>query len=137
MLNKATAILKQHKDLFIYLILGVATTIINFAAYYPLLNVLKLSATISNITAWTISVLFAFLTNKPFAFKSKNWSLNVLAPEFLKFVSCRIGSGILETAFLALTVDFLHWNGNVMKLLISVVVVAVNYVASKYFVFRK
>lgn len=137
MLNKAIALLKKHKNLIVYLVLGVATTAVNFAVYYPLLNLLKISATASNIIAWTVSVLFAFLTNKPFAFKSTNWSFNIMLPEFIKFLGCRIGSGIMETVFLMLTVDILLWNGNVMKLLISVAVVIANYVASKYFVFRK
>ena len=137
MVKKAVTILKRHKDLLIYLLLGVATTVVNFVVYYPLLNIFKFSATFSNVLAWSLSVIFAFLTNKPFAFKSMNWSLRILLPEFVKFLSCRVGSGILETAFLALTVDILLLNGNIMKVLISVVVVIANYVSSKYFVFRK
>ena len=58
-------------------------------------------------------------------------------PELGKFVGCRIGSGALETAFLFLTVDVLHWSGNWMKLIIAVVVIIVNYLGSKLLVFRK
>lgn len=137
MLNKAHELLRKHRDLIIYLILGAATTAVNFAVYYPLLNILRLSATVSNVVAWVVSVLFAFVTNKPLAFKSMDWSAKVTLPEFVKFVGCRLGSGALETLFLTITVDVLSWNGNIMKLFISVIVVIANYVASKYFVFQR
>lgn len=127
----------KHKDFVVYLLLGALTTLVNFLVYFPLLNICNLSAAIANVVAWLISVLFAFLTNKPFAFKSKDWSMEVLIPEFAKFIGCRIGSGIIETLFLMLTVDLLMWNGNIMKILISIFVVVTNYIASKYFVFRK
>ena len=135
--KKLRELLIKYNDLIVYLILGVLTTLVNYAVYFPLHNILSWSASVSNVIAWSVSVLFAFVTNKPLAFKSREWSLNVTIPEFAKFVGCRVGSGLLETAFLMLTVDFLLWNGNIMKLLISIAVVLINYFASKFFVFRK
>ena len=135
--KKLKELLIKHNDLIVYLILGVLTTLVNYAVYFPLHNLLSLSASVSNVFAWLVSVLFAFLTNKPLAFKSTDWSLKVTVPEFIKFVGCRVGSGLLETLFLLLTVDLLVWNGNIMKLIISVAVVLINYFASKFFVFRK
>lgn len=137
MLNKLYELLRKYRDLIIYLLLGVGTTAVNFAVYYPLLNICGFSATVSNVVAWFASVLFAFATNKPLAFKSTDWSLRVTLPELIKFLGCRVGSGIFETLFLAITVDILLWNGNIMKILVSVFVVIANYIASKYFVFRK
>ena len=87
--------------------------------------------------AWVAAVAFAFLTNKPFVFKSHDWSAKVVWPELTKFVGCRIGSGILETLFLLVTVDILRWNGNWMKLITSVLVVILNYFGSKFLVFAK
>ena len=127
----------KYSDLIIYLILGVLTTIVNFVVYFPLHNYLSMSASVSNIIAWVVAVLFAFLTNKPWAFKSNDWSAKVAIPEFVKFVGCRIGSGLLETLFLLVTVDFLLWNGNIMKIVVSIAVVIINYFASKFLVFRK
>jgi len=60
-----------------------------------------------------------------------------VGPELTKFVGCRIGSGVLETLIIAVTVDLLHWNGNIMKLLVSILVVILNYFGSKLLVFRK
>jgi putative flippase GtrA len=61
----------------------------------------------------------------------------VVLPELTKFVGCRVGSGVLETAILFVTVDCLQLNGNVIKLIVSVLVVILNYFGSKLLVFRK
>ena len=70
-------------------------------------------------------------------FKSHDWSAKTVVPELTKFVGSRIVSGVLETAIIFVTVDVLGWNGNVMKLVTSVLVVIFNYVASKLLVFKK
>lgn len=116
---------------------GVLTTVVNYMVYLPCYNWLGLSATVSNMIAWAASVAFAFLTNKPFVFKSHDWSAKTVWPELTKFVGTRLGSGILETAVIFATVDLLNWNGNIMKLAVSVFVVIINYVGSKLLVFRK
>ena len=137
MQNNFLAWLRRKHELIVYLILGVATTVVNFLIYYPLYNYLCLSATLSNAIAWCVSVLFAFCTNKPLAFRSTDWSYPVVFSELVKFIGCRIGSGLFETLLLWFTVDLLLWNGNIMKLIASVFVVLSNYFASKYLVFRK
>jgi putative flippase GtrA len=111
--------------------------VVNYLVYLPLYNWVSLSATASNAIAWVFAVAFAFLTNKPFVFRSFDWSWKTVGPELAKFVSCRIGSGLLETAAIFLTVDLLHWNGNIMKLILAVVVVILNYIGSKLLVFKK
>ena len=137
MIDKIRALLVKYQDVISYLIFGVLTTVVNYVVYLPLYNGLGLSGTVSNAIAWAVSVAFAFLTNKPFVFKSHDWSWKTVGPELTKFVGCRIGSGLIETALIFLTVDLLHWNGNVMKLILSVVVVILNYIGSKLLVFKK
>ena len=95
------------------------------------------SAAASNAVAWVAAVAFAYLTNKPFVFRSHDWSMKTVLPELAKFVGCRVGSGVLETLILMVTVDILGWNGFVWKLVTSVLVVVLNYFASKFLVFRK
>ena len=63
--------------------------------------------------------------------------MKVVLPELTKFIGCRVGSGLVETAIIFVTVDLLGWNGNVIKLITSILVVVLNYVASKLLVFRK
>lgn len=137
MFQKLKALLIRHYDLLAYLFFGVLTTAVNYAVYLPCYNWWGLSAGISNVIAWVAAVAFAFLTNKPFVFKSHDWSPKVLIPELVGFLGCRVGSGVLETALVSVTVDWLGWNGNWMKLFTSVLVVILNYIGSKLLVFRK
>ena len=137
MFQKILNLIKKHWDILSYLFFGGLTTVVNYIVYYPLYNTLELSATASNAIAWVAAVAFAYLTNKPFVFKSNDWSAKVVLPELSKFVACRIGSGFAETAIIFITVDLLNLNGNIMKLITSILVVILNYIASKVVVFRK
>lgn len=137
MFQKIKALVIKHYDILAYLFFGALTTVVNYIVYLPCYNLLHISGAVSNIIAWVFAVAFAYLTNKPFVFKSSDWSAKVVWPELAKFVGCRIGSGLFETLFILVTVDWLHWDGNWMKLITSVLVVIINYVASKLVVFRK
>ena len=131
------ALIEKYYDILVYLVFGVLTTAVNYIVYLPCYNLLGFSATISNMIAWVVAVAFAYLTNKPFVFRSHDWSAKTVVPELTKFVGSRIFSGALETGIIFVTVDCLLWNGNIMKLITSVLVVILNYVASKLLVFRK
>lgn len=131
------AIFKKYEAVISYLFFGVLTTVVNYVVYLPCYNLLGLSAAVSNVIAWVGAVAFAYLTNKPFVFKSHDWSAKTVLPELAKFVGCRVGSGVLETLIILVTVDFLRLDGNVMKLITSVLVVILNYFGSKLLVFRK
>jgi len=137
MIEKIRAFVEKHWDMVSYLFFGVLTTAVNYLVYLPLYNLLGISAAVSNIIAWVAAVVFAYVTNKPFVFKSHDWSMKTVLPELGKFVGCRAASGGLETVLILLTVDILGWNGNIWKLIISVLVVILNYVSSKLLVFRK
>ena len=128
-------LLIKYQDVIAYLVFGVLTTVINYVVYIPCYNLLGFSGAASNAVAWVVAVAFAFLTNKPFVFKSRDWSAKVLLPELTKFLGCRIGSGLLETVIIFVTVDCLNWNGNWMKLFTNVMVVVLNYLGSKLLVF--
>ena len=130
-------LIDKYYDILVYLVFGVLTTAVNYIVYLPCYNLLNFSATVSNMIAWVVAVAFAYLTNKPFVFRSHDWSAKTVVPELTKFVGSRIFSGALETGIIFVTVDLLLWNGNIMKLVTSVLVVILNYVASKLLVFRK
>ena len=137
MLQKIRNLIQKYWDILSYLFFGVLTTVVNYLVYLPCYNLLHLSASISNVIAWVAAVAFAYLTNKPFVFKSHDWSWKTVGPELAKFVGCRVGSGLIETAIIFVTVDLLQFNGNIWKLFTSVLVVIINYVGSKLLVFRK
>ena len=137
MLQKLRQLTIKYWDILSYLFFGGLTTVVNYLIYLPCYNWLHLSAAVSNVIAWVVAVAFAYLTNKPFVFKSHDWSAKTVVPELTKFVGCRIGSGLLETAIIFVAVDWLRGNGNLWKLVTSVLVVILNYIASKLLVFRK
>lgn len=136
-MKKLRSLMENHWEVLVYLFFGGLTTVVNYLIYLPCYNWLSVSSAVSNMIAWGVAVAFAYLTNKPFVFRSHDWSMKTVLPELTKFVACRVGSGVLETAILLVTVDWIHWNGNIMKLVTSVLVVVLNYVGSKLLVFRK
>ena len=136
-MKKIQELIKKHWDIISYLFFGCVTTLVNYVVYYLLYNGAQLSGAYSNGIAWAVAVAVAFLTNKPFVFKSHDWSAKTVRPELVKFVGSRIGSGLLETVMIYITVDWLGLNGNIIKLLTSVIVMVLNYVASKWLVFKK
>lgn len=136
-MQKFVDLVKKYWDVITYLFFGVLTTVVNYIVYIPVYNMLGLSAAVSNAIAWVAAVVFAYLTNKPFVFKSHDWSMKTVIPELSKFVGCRVASGVAETVILLVTVDLIGWNGNVWKLVTSVLVVVLNYFASKLLVFKK
>ena len=128
----------KYKEVFMYLIFGVLTTLINLFTYYiltsTLLNVSNaVELQIANIIAWIVGVLFAFFTNKRFVFESKNkdWS------EFFKFIGARITTLLMELVIMYVSVSLLHFNDKLMKLIAQVVVIVSNYIFSKLVVFKK
>lgn len=137
MLNQFRSLWEKYRSILIYLIFGVLTTAVNYLVYIPCLKLLGLKASVSNVIAWCVAVLFAFLTNKPFVFESKDWSAKTVVPEFTKFVGTRVASCLMETVILMVAVDMLGWNGVIWKLVTSVIVVILNYIGSKLLVFRR
>jgi putative flippase GtrA len=136
-MDKIKGFLNKYRDILLYLVFGVLTTVVNYLVYYPMYNWANLPAAACNAAAWVAAVGFAYLTNKPLVFASHDWSINTVLPELGKFLGCRIGSGLLETAIIWITVDVLNLDGNIMKLITSVVVVILNYIGSKFLVFKR
>ena len=136
-MDKIIQLVKKYWSIISYLFFGAVTTLVNMVVYYLCYHLWGISSDLSTIIAWVLSVLTAFLTNKPFVFGSHDWSPKVLLPEAGSFFGCRLGSGILELVLMHITVEMLGWPGMLMKLLVNVIVVILNYVASKLLVFRK
>ena len=150
-MNTLKNLIIKYKELIIYGVFGVGTTLVNFLTY-KLFNVLLGVEyyLVSNIIAWFVSVVFAYITNKLFVFESKSWDVRVVAKEVSSFFTVRVFSFLAEEAGLFLLVDILGMkdfsvdifgfaiSGNMIsKLVLAVFVVAMNYVFSKFVIFRK
>ena len=125
-----------NKEIILYVIFGVLTTIVNLIAYYLFSNIININYLISNAIAWIISVVFAYITNKFFVFNSSYINKDVIIEEFIKFMNCRLISGLSEVVLLFLFVDLLLMNDIVAKLIIGVLVALINFIFSKVFIFK-
>lgn len=137
MIEKGMELLKKYKSFIMYAIFGVLTTVINLASYYVLYNMLHWSNLASTALAWLIAVIFAFATNKKWVFDSQSMEWKVLLYELVTFFACRLATGVLDMVVMFVAVDVMAWNEMLWKLLSNVIVIILNYVASKLVIFKK
>ena len=130
-----------------YLFFGVLTTIVSYVSFGVALGICgEDNALWANVISFIAAVLFAYITNKLFVFNSKSWRWSVLKKEFPSFIGGRLFSFGLEEVGLWLCVDiftvgrYALWGISgvmIAKIILSFVAVAVNYVLSKFLVFRR
>lgn len=124
--------MRIEKELFWYVVFGILTTVVNILVYFVFTR-LGVNYLISNVLAWFFSVLFAYVTNRRWVFESK--SSNILK-ECGLFFSGRIFSGVVDTGLMWLFIDVLAIGDLISKIVIQIVVVVLNYVISKWVVFK-
>ena len=136
-----------NRETLSYLLFGVLTTIVNYITFmgvFILYN--KSSALVSNMAAFIVATIFAYITNKIWVFKSDIWSLNILKLKIKTFLSARIFSFLLEQVGLFLCINvfkiedysFLGINGVIIsKVVLSFIAVIINYGLSKLFIFKE
>lgn len=125
-----------NKETISYVFFGALTTFVNLGAYWICTHV-GIDYRISNTIAWVLAVAFAYVTNKLFVFESKSWKGSVVIKEVIGFVGARLLSFVFETGFLIFTVEILKMNDFIAKCVASIFVLIMNYVASKFFIFKK
>lgn len=118
-----------------YVAVGAVTTLISISAFAICYRKCKMSTVASNIISWIAAVAFAYVANKIFVFRSPSWELAVVMKELTGFVSARLLTLGFDIAFVYVTVDKLHWNDIFSKICSNVVVLILNYIASKLFIF--
>ena len=127
----------KFKPIIMYGIVGCMATAINIGVYLLCYKLLCITNVISNILAWIISVLFAFIANKLFVFESKDLSRFVFLNELLKFVLARLSTGLIDILIMFITVDVMGLNAAVWKVVSNIIVIIGNYILSKFLVFSK
>ena len=139
MIEKIKELCKKYEEIIIYLIVGVMTTIVSWAAAFLgklLLDVdVSWQNTLNNTISWMGGVLFAYPLNRKWVFKSKNPKI---LKEFLGFASSRVSTLIMDIVIMWLTVNVIGMNYWIAKIFISSVIVTIaNYVFSKLLIFKK
>ena len=132
-----TELIKKYKSLILYAVFGGLTTLVNMAAYWLCYEVLGIPNTVSTGIAWFLAVCFAFITNKLWVFDSKSFDAKTLKHEIPTFFGARIATCLLDVAIMYLAVDVMHWTPIVWKLISNVIVIVLNYIASKLLIFKK
>lgn len=130
--------LKLTKEIFVYIIVGILTTIVGLVVYYGLtFTVLNaddpLQLQVANILMWIVAVTFAYVTNRKFVFESKN---EKVIREALSFYGARIVTLLVDMGLMFLFVSLLKFDDRIVKLMVQVVVIVLNYVFSKFLVFH-
>lgn len=151
------------REIITYIIFGVLTTAVNLVTFYIFKKIfisigwegvfnkllgsagwdkaLKLLGSGTDyldatVIAWTVAVIFAFVTNKLIVFESKSWNPAVAGKEFVGFIGARLFSLLVELVFMFVMVTLLKWNDFVAKFIVQVIVVILNYVFSKLLIFK-
>lgn len=127
----------KYKEILMYLIFGVLTTVVNIVSYFLLARILHIDTVVSTVIALILSILFAYITNKIFVFESKTNTAKELLKEIISFFGCRAFTGILDVAFMYITVEVFNLNDMIMKIISNIVVIIVNYIFSKLIIFKK
>ena len=136
-MEKLKQLWKRHKELILYVFFGGCTTLINIISYFACRELMHLPVVPADVLAWLVSVIFAYVTNKLFVFESKSWRLMLVLKEGAAFLAARVFSLGVDVAMLYVTVTVLGWWELPMKVLANVVVIVINYIFSKWIIFRK
>ena len=127
----------QYKEVINYLVFGVLATIVNFIAYFIFAKIFKIDEVLSSGLSWLVAVLFAYTTNKIFVFESKTKTIKEFLKEMISFFLARVLSGILcDVGTFAVMVRVFKINDIFSKIVTQVMVVILNYILSKFFVFK-
>lgn len=140
----------KTREIVTYLFWGGLTTVVSWGSYWYFSSAIGLlipenvywTVTLANILSWLCAMAFAFVMNKRFVFCSRSWAAKVVLPELAKFTAARLATGLLEIAAVPILVrigldqTLFGVEGMAAKILVSVIVVALNYVFSKLFIFK-
>lgn len=131
--NKIFRFYLKHEEMINYLIAGGLTTFISIFSYYLLRFIIN-DYYINTALSWIIAVTFAFIVNKVYVFKSKNENKT---KQYIKFTGSRIATLLIELLLMFIFVKLLKINDMIVKIFIQVIVIVLNYILSKLYVFKK
>ena len=130
--NVITKIYKKYQEIINYLIVGFLTVLVTIIAYAIFTKIFHIYYVISNILSWIIAVLFAYYANSKYVFDG-----NMSKKEIIEFYKYRILSLIVDLILMYLLVDILLINDLISKMIVQIIVIVLNYIFSKYLIFKK
>ncbi len=130
-------IYRKYEEIINYLIVGVLTTLISVLSYALFAKVFHIHYMVSNIISWILSVLFAYITNKKYVFKSTVIEKKAVLKEMIDFFKYRILSFLIDVSLMYMFVSLLKVDDMISKVLVQILIIILNYVFSKIFVFKE
>lgn len=128
---------KKYKEILLYLIFGGLTTVVSIVIYWLLTEVLPMDPLAANIISWIGAVTFAYGTNRTWVFESRASGTGQILKEAASFYGGRLITLGLEELMLLVGIRLLELPNMPVKLVAQVLVIVLNYVISKLFVFHK
>ena len=126
----------KYKDYLYYCIFGILTTLVNILTYWLMAHPFGLRTVPSSVIAWIVAVSFAYITNRTWVFHSEAYGLVAIVREVIYFFLCRFTTGVMDWVFMFVTVDIMCWNDVWMKFIANLMVIVLNFVASKLIIFK-
>lgn len=134
-MERIKALFNKYRELILYLFFGGCTTLVNIISYY-ICSKIGIGTALGTVIAWVLSVLFAYITNRKYVFESKAFGFAPILRETAGFFLCRLATGLLDLAIMVVFVDYLHFNDMLIKILSNIIVIVLNYIASKLMIFK-
>lgn len=129
--------IEKHKAIISYAFFGICTTLVNIACYGVCARILSISVMISTIIAWIGAVAFAYITNRRWVFHSNRIGIKAIFIEVLIFLGCRLITGIFDVIIMHILVDYFNFNDMITKAISNIIMIVLNYIASKMVIFKK
>lgn len=126
-----------NNDVLRYIFIGGCTTLVNLVSYYILRTATNLNLNVANIISIIAAILFAYFANSILVFRSEANSLQEKLGEFVKFIGARASTMVIEVGGVWLMADVIKMNDYIAKFVIQFIVLVLNYIFSKFFVFSK
>ena len=126
----------RYKEVLLYLFFGGLTTLVNIITFF-VLRLFNIEIYISNLIAWIVSVLFAFVTNKTIVFESDSNDKKKNIKELVSFFGFRILSLGMDMLSMYLLLQILSTEEMFAKIVTNIIVIVLNYIFSKLFIFKK
>ena len=136
-MNIVKEMYEKYKEIILYGVFGVLTTVVSIVTFYLFVDKLQVNYIIGNVISWVFAVAFAYVTNKIWVFENKNFTKDYIFKEAMSFVGSRIATLVVETVLMFLLVDLISIEKMISKVFVSIIVIILNYVFSKLFVFKK
>lgn len=136
--KKINALIKKHREIIVYVIVGGLVTVFNFAVHFSLTHFFpEMNELLVVFIAWLFAVVVAYIANKLWVFESKSFKRSVLLHEIVTFTGARVFSlGVEELIFL-IFVTWLNMSQLIIKIVAAIIVVIMNYIFSKFIIFKK